>query len=67
MGTLDSMKSIPTAQTYTVMETRQTIEMNICNLQFNLSKLLAQKETVRQERAILQRFLADENANKVQT
>ena len=67
MGTLADMKSIPTAQTYAVMETRQTIEMNICNLQFNLSKLLAQKETVRQERAILQRFLADENANKVQT
>ena len=61
------MNSIPTAQTYDVMETRQRIEMNICNLQFNLSKLLAQKETVRQERAILQRFLADENANKVQT
>ena len=65
MGTLATMTSIPTAQTYSVMETRQKIEMNIYNLQFNLNKLLAQKETVRQERIILEKFLADENANKV--
>ena len=45
------------------MKNRSEIDLQMYTLQNNLQKLLAEKETIRQERAIFEKYKSDEVAN----
>ena len=63
-GTVAGLNPVSTASSVQVMKSRYHIEMQMYVLQDELQNLLAKKEEINQEKAIMAKYKADEAANK---
>lgn len=63
-GTVAGLTPVSTASSVQVMKSRYHIEMQMCVLQNELQNLMAKKDEINQEKAIMEKYKADEAANK---
>ena len=62
MGTVMNLSPVSTQDTAKVMKTRKDIDARLYALQLDLRRLLGEKETLRQEKQLYEKFLSDEKA-----